>query len=151
MDAGVRLQRYIIQEWGNIYNIPVLTGRTVSTLIAVGTCLLLAFGAGGGGSGGLIIWPLFGTSNQLLGALTLMVLTVYLIKLKRPIWVTVIPLTFLIVMTIPALAIQLLDFYRLGNWLLVVMDVLILVASILVALEGMSALARARRESKASA
>jgi carbon starvation protein len=80
-----------------------------------------------------------------------MVLTVYLIKLKRPIWVTVIPLTFLIVMTIPALAIQLLDFYRLGNWLLVVMDVLILVASILVALEGMSALARARRESKASA
>jgi hypothetical protein len=39
----------------------------------------------------------------------------------------------------------------LGNWLLVVMDVLILVASILVALEGMSALGRARRESKASA
>ena len=150
MDAGVRLQRYIIQEWGNIYNIPALTGRWVSTLIAVGTCLLLAFGAGGGGSGGLIIWPLFGTSNQLLGALTLMVLTVFLIKLKRPVWVTVIPLTFLIVMTIPALAIQLLDFYRLGNWLLVVMDVLILVASILVALEGMSAVGRARRESKAS-
>jgi carbon starvation protein len=146
MDAGVRLQRYIIQEWGNIYNIPALTGRWVSTLIAVGTCLLLAFGAGGGGGGALIIWPLFGTSNQLLGALTLMVLTVFLIKLKRPIWVTVIPLTFLLVMTIPALIIQLADFWEAENYLLVFMDVVILGASILVALEAVSAFGRARKE-----
>ena len=145
MDAGVRLQRYIIQEWGQIYSIPALTGRTVSTLVAVGTCLLLAFGAGGGGSGGLIIWPLFGTSNQLLGALTLMVLTVFLIKLKRPIWSTVVPLTFLLIMTIPALIIQLADFYEARNYLLVVMDLLILGASILVALEAVSAFGRARR------
>jgi carbon starvation protein len=146
MDAGVRLQRYIIQEWGNIYNIPALTGRWVATLIAVGTCLLLAFGAGGGGGGALIIWPLFGTSNQLLGALTLMVLTVFLIKLKRPIWVTVIPLTFLLVMTIPALIIQLADFWEAENYLLVFMDVVILGASILVALEAVSAFGRARKE-----
>jgi carbon starvation protein len=150
MDAGVRLQRYIIQEWGNIYDIPVLTGRGVSTLIAVGTCLLLAFGAGGGGGGALIIWPLFGTSNQLLGALTLMVLTVLLIKLKRPIWVTVIPLTFLIVMTIPALIIQLRDFWEVRNYLLVVMDLLILGASILVALEAVSAFGRAKKEAAAA-
>jgi carbon starvation protein len=151
MDAGVRLQRYIIQEWGNIYNIPALTGRTVSTLVAVGACLLLAFGAGGGGGGGRIIWPLFGTSNQLLGALTLMVLTVFLIKLKRPIWVTVIPLTFLIVMTIPALIMQLRDFYQASNYLLVVMDLVILAASILVALEAVSAFGRARKERAAGA
>jgi len=151
MDAGVRLQRYIIQEWGQIYNIPALRGRGISTLVAVGTCLLLAFGAGGGGGGGLIIWPLFGTSNQLLGALTLMVMTVFLTKLGRATWVTIVPLTFLIVMTIPALILQLLDFYRLGNWLLIIMDLLILVASILVALEGISAIGRARRERAAAA
>jgi carbon starvation protein len=147
MDAGVRLQRYIVQEWGKIYNIPFLTGRTASTVISVGACLLLAFGAGaGGGSGALIIWPLFGTSNQLLGALTLMVLTVFLLKLRRPIWVTVIPLTFLLVMTIPALIIQLAAFWRASNYLLVFMDVLILGASILVALEAVAALGRTRRE-----
>jgi carbon starvation protein len=150
MDAGVRLQRYIIQEWGTIYNIPALTGRSVSTLIAVGSCLLLAFGAGGGGGGALIIWPLFGTSNQLLGALTLMVLTVFLIKLKRPVWVTVVPLTFLIVMTIPALIIQLRGFWDVQNWLLIVMDLLILGASIMVALEAVSAFGRAKREAAAS-
>jgi len=146
MDAGVRLQRYIIQEWGNIYQIPALTGRTVSTLVAVGTCLLLAFGAGGGGGGGLIIWPLFGTTNQLLGALTLMVLTVFLIKLGRNILVSIVPLTFLIIMTIPALVIQLAQFWRSGNYMLVFMDVLILGASIMVALEAVSAFGRARRE-----
>jgi carbon starvation protein len=151
MDAGVRLQRYIIQEWGQIYNIPALTGRGVSTVVAVGTCLLLAFGAGGGGAGGRIIWPLFGTSNQLLGALTLMVMTVFLTKLGRATWVTIVPLTFLIVMTIPALILQLRDFWNVGNYLLVVMDLLILGASILVALEGVSAIARARRERAATA
>jgi carbon starvation protein len=146
MDAGVRLQRFIIQEFGNIYNIPALTGRWLSTLVAVGACLLLAFGAGGGGSGGLIIWPLFGTTNQLLAGLTLLVITVYLIKLKRPIKYTVIPLTFLLAMTVPALLIQLAGFWRSGNYFLVGLDVLILGASILVALEALSALGRARRE-----
>jgi carbon starvation protein len=146
MDAGVRLQRYIIQEWGNIYRIPALTGRGVATLLAVGSCLLLAFGSGGGGEGALVIWPLFGTSNQLLGALTLMVLTVFLIKLNRAVWVTVVPLTFLILMTIPALIIQLRGFWEADNYLLVVMDLLILAASILVALEAVSAVGRARRE-----
>jgi len=151
MDAGVRLQRFIIQEFGNIYDIPVLRGRNVATFVAVGSCLLLAFGAGGGGSGGLIIWPLFGTSNQLLAGLTLMVITVYLIKLKRPIMYTAIPLTFLLAMTVPALIIQLAGFWRAENYLLVVMDLLILGASVLVALEALSALVRARRESAGGA
>jgi carbon starvation protein len=146
MDAGVRLQRYIIQEWGNIYGIPALTRRGVSTLVAVGSCLLLAFGAGAGGGGALIIWPLFGTTNQLLGALTLMVLTVSLIKLRRPTMVTVVPLTFLLLMTLPALIIQLGRFWDARNYLLIVMDLLILGASVMVALEAMAAIGRARRE-----
>ncbi|GIT15008.1 MAG: carbon starvation protein A [Gammaproteobacteria bacterium] len=59
MDTGVRLQRYIIQEWGSIYDLPVLNNNILATVIAVGSCLLLAFGAGGAsGSGGLTIWPL---------------------------------------------------------------------------------------------
>ncbi|MGE0160591.1 MAG: carbon starvation protein A [Gemmatimonadales bacterium] len=146
MDAGVRLQRYIVQEWGQIYNIPALTGRNVSTLIAVGTCLLLAFGAGAGGGGALIIWPLFGTSNQLLAALTLMVLTVFLIKLRRPILPVVIPLLFVLVVTIPALILQLGNFWRAENYLLVFMDLVILGASLMVLLEAVAAFGRARKE-----
>ncbi len=77
MDSGVRLQRYIIQEWGDIYNIPLLKKGILATLLAVTCCLLLAFGAGGAsGSGGLIIWPLFGSTNQILAGLTLLVISV---------------------------------------------------------------------------
>jgi len=147
MDAGVRLQRYIIQEIGNNHNIQALTGRTVSTLVAVGACLLLAFGAGGAeGGGGLIIWPLFGTSNQLLAGLTLMVISVFLIKLGRPAKATMIPLIFLMLMTLPALVIQLGTFWDQRNYLLIGMDLVVLGASILVTLEAYRALREAKRE-----
>lgn len=146
MDTGVRLQRYIIQEWGNIYHLPGLTNNYVATLVAVGCCLALAFGAGGpSGSGGLIIWPLFGTTNQLLAGLTLLVISVMLVKLARPVWYTLLPLIFLLTMTILALIYQLAEFYRASQWLLLGLDGVILIAAILVALESVSAFLRERQ------
>ena len=143
MDTGVRLQRYIIQEWGNIYSIPPLTNNYVSTFIAIAACLGLAFGAGGAsGAGGLTIWPLFGTTNQLLAGLTLLVVSVMLVKLSRPVWYTLVPLTFLLSMTILALLFQLWEFYAQGKWFLLFLDIVILVAAILVALEAVSAFMR---------
>ena len=38
MDAGVRLQRYIVQEWGTIYRIPALQNGYVATFLAVAAC-----------------------------------------------------------------------------------------------------------------
>jgi carbon starvation protein len=153
MDTGVRLQRYIIQEWGHIHHLPVLRNRFVATTLAVLTCLALAFGAGqGAGTGGLVIWPLFGTTNQLLAALTLVVLSVFLMKQRRPTIYTLVPFAFLIVMTILALLVQLRGFWNTGRMFLVVMDVIILAATILVALEALAALrrtARANRETPA--
>ena len=71
-----------------------------ATLLAVGSCLILAFGAGGAdGSGGLLIWPLFGTTNQLLAGLTLLVITVMLVRLGRPMYYTLLPLIFLLIMS----------------------------------------------------
>ncbi len=147
MDTGVRLQRYIIQEWGVIYDLPALTGRGLSTFLAVAACLALAFGAGGGaGTGGLAIWPLFGTTNQLLAALTLLVLSVFLMKLGRRTIFTLGPFAFLLFMTVFALLVQLAQFWRNGQYFLLAMDLLILVATIWVALESFRALGRARRE-----
>ncbi len=152
MDTGVRLQRYIVQEWGTIYEIPALTRRDLSTIIAVGCCIALAFGAGGGGgTGGLVIWPLFGTTNQLLAALTLLVLSVFLLKLGRATIFTLAPFTFLLVMTILALIFQLRSFWEQGSYFLVFLDVVILFATIWVALESFAALQRARAAAKAQA
>lgn len=147
MDTGLRLQRYIFQEWGDIYNQQWMKKPAIATGLAVGTCLLLAFGAGGAdGSGGLIIWPLFGTTNQLLAGLTLLVITVMLVRMKRPMWFTLAPLCFLLVMTILALLLQLRTFWNQGNMFLLVLDIVVLVAAIMVAMECASALKRSRAE-----
>ncbi|MCF2857968.1 carbon starvation protein A [Pseudoalteromonas sp. SMS1] len=143
MDSGVRLQRYIIQEWGDIYKLPVFKNGIAATLIAVGCCLLLAFGAGGAsGSGGMIIWPLFGSTNQILASLTLLVISVYLIKLGRPAKFTLIPMTFVILMAFFAGLIKLGEYYEKGNWLLVGLDIVVLVVSVLVMLEAWSVVSK---------
>ena len=148
MDSGVRLQRYIIQEWGDIYNISIIRNGIVATLIAVLSCLLLAFGAGGAdGSGGMIIWPLFGSTNQILASLTLLVISVMLIKANRPAKYTLIPMSFVLVMAFFAGVIKLGEYYQQGNWLLVTLDLLVLVVSVLVMLEAWSVIVKHRKDS----
>lgn len=149
MDSGVRLQRYIIQEWGDIYHISFLKNGLIATCFAVMCCLLLAFGAGGAsGSGGMILWPLFGSVNQILASLTLLVISVYLIKLDRPSRYTLIPMTFVLAMAFFAGLIKLVEYYHEGNWLLVVLDIIVLIVSILVMLEAWSVTAKHRAKNK---
>ena len=151
MDTGLRLQRYIFQEWGNIYDISFIQKPAVATFLAVASCLLLAFGAGGAdGSGGLQIWPLFGTTNQLLAGLTLMVITVMLVRLGRPMYVTLLPLIFLLIMTVFALVIQLQGFYEQEKYFLFFLDIVVLIAAIWIILEATATLSKVSKENKAA-
>lgn len=147
MDTGVRLQRYILQEWGEIHGIRALTRNATATGLAVGFCAALAFGAGGlEGTGGLMIWPLFGTTNQLLAALTLMVISLMVLRAGRPVRYTLVPMVLLLVMTVYALCIQLVQFYRDANWFLLGLDVVVLIAAVLVVLEVGGAISRGLRQ-----
>lgn len=147
MDTGLRLQRYIFQEWGEIYQQKWLTRPLPATLLSVVSCLLLAFGAGGAdGSGGLLIWPLFGTTNQLLAGLTLLVITIMLVRRGRPAIYTLAPLAFLLIMTLMALLLQLKSFYDKQDWFLLGLDIVVLIAALLVTLECAAALKRAFAE-----
>jgi carbon starvation protein len=149
MDSGVRLQRYIIQEWGEIYDIPLLRKGVLATLLAVGACLLLAFGAGGAsGTGGLVIWPLFGSTNQILAGLTLLVISVMLVKLGRPSYYTLLPMLFVLTMSFFAGCVTLIQFFEAGNYLLVALDVVVLVTSVLVMLEAGSVIVQHRKDNK---
>ncbi len=148
MDSGVRLQRYIIQEWGEIYNIPLFKKGVLATLVAVTCCLLLAFGAGGAsGSGGLIIWPLFGSTNQILAGLTLLVISVMLMKYGRPARYTMVPMVFVLVTSFWAALIKLQEFYEAGNWLLVTIDVVVVITTFMVILEAASVISKIKRKS----
>ncbi len=146
MDAGVRLQRYIIQEWGTIYKIPMLQNGYIATFAAVAACLALAFGAGGAdGQGGMLIWPLFGTTNQLLAGLTLLVLSVMLVKLKRRYIFTLVPMVFVTTMSFLAALYQLWDLFTSGSYVLMALDVVIIILAIFVLLESASAFTREKR------
>ena len=148
MDAGVRLQRYIVQEWGTIYRIPILQNGYVATVVAVTACLLLAFGAGGpSGEGGMLIWPLFGTTNQLLAGLTLLVISVMLVKRGRPVRYTLTPMIFITTMALAAALVQLNTLYREGGILypLLWIDLAIVILAIFVMLEAGSAFMREKR------
>lgn len=148
MDSGVRLQRYIIQEWGDIYGIPLFKQGIAATLIAVTCCLLLAFGAGGAsGSGGLTIWPLFGSTNQILAGMTLLVISVMLIKMGRPARYTLFPMVFVLITSCWAAILKLMEFWASENWLLVVIDVVVLITSLMVILEAIAVISKFRKRS----
>ena len=162
MDAGVRLQRYIIQEWGSIYGIPVLQNGYVATAAGVAACLLLAFGAGGpSGEGGMLIWPLFGTTNQLLAGLTLLVISVMLVKLGRPARYALTPMIFITTMALAAAIVQLRTLFLQGRdagwpggglfYPLLLIDIVIVFLAIFVMLEAGSAFMREKRAAAASA
>lgn len=94
LDVATRLGRYILQE---------LTGKkgTVSAILAtlLTVSLPALFIAAAREGVWLSFWVLFGTSNQLLAALTLLAVTVWLIKTSRPYWFTLIPMLFVMTIT----------------------------------------------------
>ncbi|WP_413543964.1 carbon starvation protein A [Citricoccus nitrophenolicus] len=144
MDTGVRLQRFVVSEIGEIMGIKI--NVLVSTLVVLACTMGLAFGAGGDGSGGMVIWPLFGTTNQLLAALTLSIIAIMLIQRRRPVLPVLIPLVFVLVVSIYALIVQMGQFLAEQNWLLLILDMIILVAAVWVVVEAASSMNRARKD-----
>src|SRR5690625_1024525 len=109
LDSSVRLMRYIIGELGLEYNMPVLSRAHVATSIAVISSAMLVFlpkGPQGFGSGGYLIWPLFGTSNQLLAGISLFLVAVWLKRLGRNYVPVLIPMIFVMFMTLYAMFLQ---------------------------------------------
>ena len=107
LDVATRLGRYILQE------LTSTTGRKAAafaTLVmaAVPLVLLLAAGPGSWRK----YWTLFGTSNQLLAALTLLAITVWLKKENRPYWFTLFPMVFVMGITIWSLGLQAVSAFR---------------------------------------
>ena len=152
MDAGLRLTRYIIQEWGNIYQIEALKSNYTSTFVAVGACLLLAFGVSNGnypGDGGTLIWPVFGATNQILASMTLIVIAIYLLKLGRSAKPLLIPMCFILFMASWAGVWYVMDYVSKGQWILVLIQVAVMVSALFIILEAWSAASKLGREDSA--
>lgn len=144
MDTGVRLMRFVVQEAGDAARIKL--GKYTATIIVLVVSMALVFSQGMDGSGGLTIWPLFGTTNQLLASLTLLIVAVMLVRKRRNPWPAIIPLLFVFVMSFYAAFVQIGTFVDTGNWLLLVLDIIIILAAVWVSVEAVVALRKAFAE-----
>jgi carbon starvation protein len=146
LDTATRLQRYVVTELAQSCKLPLLGRKHPATFIAVFTALLLAFSSGGSGTGAMVLWPLFGAVNQLLGGLALLVITVWLARRGTSIYFTAVPMVFMITMTGWAMKINLVNFYSQQNWLLFIIGLAITLLEIWMIIEGIIVLAQLRRK-----
>lgn len=117
LDSATRIQRYVVTELAGAWNIKPLTGKHSATLFAVVSAFILAF-YNGSGKGALTLWPLFGSVNQLLAGLALLVITIYLAKRGVDVLYTALPMVFMIIMTGWAMIVNVKNYYVSSNWLL---------------------------------
>ncbi|HNR31740.1 MAG TPA: carbon starvation protein A [Candidatus Hydrogenedentes bacterium] len=139
LDTATRLQRYVIQEIGAALRIPGARNKYAATTVAVvtgGALALVPGPSGAAGTGGTILWPLFGTTNQLLAGLAFLVVAFYLIRHKRPVWFLVVPLALMIVLPAWAMYHQLHVFYAEQKWLLVGVGIAVQCLQVWVIIEG---------------
>jgi len=149
LDTATRLTRYQIQELTNMK-----VDKYTATLITVAAAMALLLVKTHGPTGNVIpawaaIWPIFGASNQLVAALALLAIGVWVAKgLKKNNQFAMVPMWFMLVTTVAALGIMIKDnlAYASPNYVLVVPSIILLVLALLMVFESMKALKQAQKD-----
>ena len=129
LDTAVRLNRYLLEElWTAVFKeVPKLFKTYIfNSLICVILMFVLSYF-----NAFLVIWPIFGSANQLLASLALIAVSVWLVNRGKKAIFTVIPAIFMMATTLYSLVILLLTVYLpKKNFMLLIVDLLLIVLSI---------------------
>jgi carbon starvation protein len=128
IDTIIRLERYLFEElWGMLFDrVPaLLRNKGFNSALAVGFMILLGFT-----NAYQAIWPIFGTANQLLAALSLIAVTAWLVHKARSAYVTAIPAAFMVLTTMASLVFLFDRYISAKNWTLAITDVLLFVLAV---------------------
>lgn len=128
LDTAIRLNRYVFEElWNGLFGkkMPVLSTYWFNSILAVLLMLGMAWG-----NAFAALWPVFGTGNQLMAALTLITISAWLARLHRPVWYTLLPALFMIATTTASLLILLTKHLTAPNYILAFTDAVLLILSV---------------------
>ncbi len=152
LDTAARLLRFNISEMGETLRVPALQNRYLSSALAIAAIAFFTFFRIGGKPAGLTLWQLFGTTTQILGGLTLLAVTLYLLQKGKPVIYTLLPMLFMMVTTLVAMSAKLRDFVgawreggEVGNFLLILLGGMIMALSIWLAVEAVIRFVQYRR------
>jgi carbon starvation protein len=146
LDSATRLLRYNIAEISETVRVPALGNRYVASILAIAAIGLFAFYEVNGVAAGLVLWQLFGTTNQLMAGLALLAVTLYLVQRGKPIIYTAVPMFFMLVSAMAAMVSKLRDFWSARDWLLLGTGGVLFVIAIWLGGEAIVAVRRYRRE-----
>jgi len=164
LDTACRLQRYVIQELASTFVSPStgrvhplhpagwLTNKHGATLFAIVLAGAIASMPGkpgmAAGTGGLILWPLFGATNQLLAGLAFLVIVFWMWRRNLPVWFVAVPAAFMLALPGIAMALQVFvgetSFLAQGNWLLAGMGLATLGLQVWMIVEALAAWPKAK-------
>ena len=129
LDTAVRLNRYLFEElWTILFTrVPrIMKSYLFNSLLSAALMLWLAKT-----NAFMVIWPIFGTANQLLAALTLIAVSVWLAYRGKPTLITLIPAAFMMITTLASLYMLLVNNYLPAhNKPLIAADLLLMLLSI---------------------
>lgn len=146
LDTATRLARFAWQELFFDKDKPdyqqslFYKNRYAATIVAVVVAGILVVSGQG-----LKMWPLFGSANQLLAALALLAVTVWLTKLKRSTWYVKIPMVFMFAITLSALAMMVYHNAITAHYVLSVIAALLFILAVFLAFEAMQTLKESKR------
>jgi len=135
LDTATRITRYIFEELTSIKS------RWFSTAIVI---LLAGFLAWGGRW--RAIWPTFGASNQLVATLALFVTACWLLSKNKPCWLALIPGIFMLATTLSALVLQIIKYFRAGQYLLLGISVILIILACYVLIEVIAVFRKGRNQ-----
>jgi len=133
LDTATRLGRFIFQEF---FEDPTKEKQSPLTNMYVSTTITVILGAVLAVGGYSVIWPIFGSANQLLSALALMAVALWLKKQKKSYSMLVIPMVFMLIVTLCALVILANNNITTGNYILVGFAVALFILAIILAVQG---------------
>ncbi|MDX8391753.1 MAG: carbon starvation protein A [Mariprofundaceae bacterium] len=136
VDTGTRLLRFNIEEIGSTLGLKILGNRYVATALAVSAIGFFAFFKVEGKPAGLFLWTLFGTTNQILAGLTLLTVTIYLYRKRRPVLYTLLPMLLVLAATISGMVMGIIKAIDKEQWAVAIVGGVILFLALWVLFEA---------------